>query len=135
MPKEPEHLALAAHNQDTIDFLLTGGDRFPDWVATVAFYKALHLIDAMLDRDLGIDGVDHSRRRSILKHENRYKTIYGHYKALEEASTIARYLACPTGAAYKTFTDYLSPSQVKQQLLDHRLASIEKSIAGLRRIK
>lgn len=132
MPKENDHLVLAQHNQEAIDFLLTGGDRFPDWIATVAFYKALHLIDALLDREYGLDGIDHGNRRHILKQNRRYRVIYEHYKAMEEASTIARYLAAPGGSAYRTFADYCSPEKVREHLLKHRLAGIEKSIENLK---
>ena len=133
MPTEKDHLALAAHNQHAIDFLLTGGDEFPDWVTTVAFYKAVHLIEALIDRDYGIHGIDHTQRGRILKGENRYTNLYRHYNALKEASSIARYLAeSEGGRSYRQFTDYLTMDQVKSEILAGRLKSIEKSISGLK---
>lgn len=133
MPTEKDHLALASHNQVAIDFLLTGGEDFPDWVTTVAFYKAVHLIEALIARDYGIHGIDHTQRGRILKNEHRYTNIYRHYNALKEASSVARYLADSEGGrAYKQFTDYLTMTQVKSDILDSRLKGIEKSIAGLK---
>ena len=130
MPSESDHLALAAHNQETIAFLLTGGDRFADWTVTVAFYRALHLVDAMLDRIEGIDGIDHQQRSLILRSNRRYANILKHYNALKEASLIARYL-CDRGASrsFKAFSDYCRPDRVKPEFVDGRLRELEKSIA------
>jgi hypothetical protein len=134
MPSESDHLALAAHNQETIDFLLTGGDRFPDWTVTVAFYTALHLVDAMLDRIEGIDGVDHQQRGLILRNNRRYANVLKHYNALKEASQIARYLSDRSGTrSFKTFSDYCRPDRAKPDFIDGRLRELRKSIDGLRK--
>ena len=126
-------MALAAHNQDTINFLLTGGDGYPDWVSTVAFYKAIHLVEALIAREFNTHGHDHKSRRAILKRHNRYANIYKQYVALEEAASIARYL-CDTngGRSFRTFTDYCTMADVKSMLLGVRLRELERSIQGLR---
>lgn len=132
MPSESDHLVLAAHNQDTVDFLLTGGDRFPDWVVTVAFYKALHLVDAMLDRLEGKHGVDHRTRSTILRGNRRYLNVLKHYNALKEASVVARYLSARRGPrSYRTFADYCPPQRVKSEYVDGRLKELQKSIDRL----
>ncbi len=132
MPSESDHLALAVHNQETVDFLLTGGDRFPDWVVTVAFYKALHLVDAMLDRLEGRHGVDHRTRSAILRGNHRYLNVLKHYNALKEASVVARYLSDQRGPqSYKTFADYCPPHKVKSEYVDGRLKELQKSIDHL----
>ena len=133
MPTDKDHQALAEHNQRTIDFLLTGGDEFPDWTATVAFYKAVHLIEALLAREYHTHGIDHANRGRILKQENRYTNIYRQYSALKEASTVARYLCESNGGrSYRTFTDYCTMERVKSEILGSRLKELEKSIANLK---
>jgi len=53
MPTVREHLAQCEHNQAFLD-QLPYADQFPDWVVTVCFYKAVHLIDAFLAANLGV---------------------------------------------------------------------------------
>ena len=132
MPSESDHLALAAHNQETVDFLLTGGDRFPVWVVTVVFYKALHLVDAMLDRLDGKHGVDHRTRNTILRANRRYLNVLKHYNAIKEASVVARYLHDQGSShSYRTFADYCPAQRVKSEYVDGRLKELQKSIDRL----
>ena len=88
MPSASDHLKLAQHNADTIQHLLTGEGGFPDWVATVAFYQALHLIEALIHNDFGQHGQNHKHRGDILKRENRYQKINQHCQVLQEASYV-----------------------------------------------
>jgi hypothetical protein len=46
MASKAAHVAAAKHNQATIDYLLAGSDEHLPWVVTVAFYKALHIVEA-----------------------------------------------------------------------------------------
>ncbi len=50
MPTKEAHVAVAKSNQRTIDYLLQTDDHL-GWVVTVAFYKALHIVEAMLHAD------------------------------------------------------------------------------------
>src|SRR2546421_1473890 len=93
MPTEASHFLLAAHNQDLIDHLLKDIDQFADWVTTVAFYKAVHLVEAVFSRDPHIKhGRTHEHREQCLKSDRRYSNIYKNYRPLWAASTVARYL-------------------------------------------
>lgn len=132
MPTEKDHRALAAHNQEAIEHLLLAGDGFPDWVTTVAFYKALHVFEALLYRDYQLHGISHDQRSRILFKEPRYRQIARHYSVLKEASSIARYL-CDTGGrrSYKTFSDYLTMETVKSEILS-RLKNLEQAAAALK---
>ncbi len=47
MPRLDAHIAKAVHNIKTMK-LLTGDNTTKDWVVTVAFYAALHIVDAVL---------------------------------------------------------------------------------------
>lgn len=125
MPSKRAHLGAAEHNQEVILYL-SKEPRFADWTAVVAFYKALHLVDAVLCADgLGHPG-DHLHREEILKRTNRYRTLHRDYRALKEASLVARYLD-----KAGTFCQYMSADQVQRELLGHRLKRLERSARGL----
>jgi len=131
VPSRQDHLNLADHNQRVIDFLLTSPEPFPDWVTTVAFYKAVHLVEAVFESDgIGHSG-DHKRRAALLKSERRYDMLSHHYRPLKNASEIARYLQAEEGTAYRTFTDFLPPEKVKTEILGHRLNQLEQSARKL----
>jgi hypothetical protein len=86
MATPEQHQAQADHNQafyETIDSTL-----FPDWAATVAFYKAVHLVEKLF-RQRGQKGGSHMKRNNILK--TQYLPIWRHYKALYSFSRLARY--------------------------------------------
>ncbi len=46
MASEAEHIDLASSNQNLIDHLIHE-NAFHDWLATVAFYKAIHVVEAV----------------------------------------------------------------------------------------
>ena len=130
MPNEESHLALANHNQDLLDRLVAEIDEFPDWAATVAFYKALHVVEAVLACEgPARHGVDHAYREHILKSEKRYEHIYKNYRRLYAASLIARYMK----EDITDFTSHFSPADVIAKLLKHRLHEVEKS--ALKKLK
>jgi len=133
---ESDHLALAERNQGVINFLLTDAAKHPDWIVTVAFYKAVHLVEALFARFNSVcHGGSHVRREEIMKSraDSRYKKIYPHYMALKQASCVARYLAVSSGSSryFRRFEDYLTAEKVQSEMLGHRLRSIEKSAKGM----
>lgn len=105
----------------------------PDWIVTVAFYKALHLVEALIFKDQGLrHGRNHAIRERILKCEPRYGHIYRHYMGLKEASCVARYLQNSAGTkSYQRFEDYCTMEGVKRDLLNHRLHQLEQSVRKL----
>ena len=130
MPNEKSHLSLANHNQDLLDKLVAEIKEFPDWVATVAFYKALHVVEAAFACENPVrHGTDHPTRERILKSEKKYEHIYRHYRVLYAASMVARYMQ----DNQTDFTSYLEPQAVIDTLLRHRLHEVEKS--ALRRMR
>ena len=131
MPNEQDHLRLAEKNKQVVVFLCQRIDQFSDWVTCVAFYQALHLVEAVLARDK-IHGRDHSTRQKILQQTPRYKKIAQHYRPLYMASLAARYLHDPReDTEYSTFFDCMTPEQVKQDILGHHLKQIEHSVEKL----
>ena len=97
MPTVDEHLAKVVHNSSFLDQLqgildqLQGiMDRYADWIITVYFYIALHLIDAYLATN-SIHPPTHHLRDSYIRRDPRLHVIYGDYRYLEDLSRDARY--------------------------------------------
>lgn len=47
MPTEADHIALANKNHDVLQHLMQDPERFPEWIVTTAFYKAVQLVEAV----------------------------------------------------------------------------------------
>ena len=133
MPSQNAHLDLARRNQDLIDHLLKDIDRFPDWVTTVAFYRALHLVEAVFAADPHIKhGGDHGNRLHLLKYNRQYAAIFKAYQPLWAASVVARYLEDKESATeVSSFSKYLTVEQVKATILNHYLRRVESSVEQL----
>ena len=65
-------------------------DKFPDWVSVVAFYSALHFVDAHLIKHHSMQCKHHDERET--KVAIHLSEIYPIYKSLFELSFRARYL-------------------------------------------
>jgi hypothetical protein len=132
MPSEAAHLAIAERNRVVLDYLLERIENCAEWVTTVAFYRALHLVEAVFYHDGHEHGRNHETRERMLKTNNRYKHIYQHYRPLWAASVVARYLEdADNSAPFSSFSEYLKPDDVKRIIIDHRLRQIENSVAKL----
>ncbi len=131
MASKEAHLALANRNQAVLEYLLQQPDCCAEWIVTVAFYKALHLVEALFAHDGKGHGHSHEQRDRMLKGEPRYRHIYKHYRPLWAASVVARYLENPWGDSFRSFADYLSPQDVQQKMVGHHLRQIERSVERL----
>lgn len=88
------HLSKAVHNIKTIAFLFTGTNK-KDWIATVAFYAALHIVDAVLyhnNRGLQRHGQTHNYRERLVKYNPKFQHMWTFYWSLHNESVVARYL-------------------------------------------
>jgi hypothetical protein len=132
MPNELSHIQQAQHNSQALSCLERSVDDFSDWMTTVAFYKALHLVEAVFANDKTIlHGHNHENRENILKRTPKYSNIYKHYRVLLNASIVARYLQeRGSDSRYSKFSYYMSKEGVKKDLIDHRLHQIEKTVKG-----
>src|SRR5258708_7948386 len=133
MPNKNSHLELAKKNEDTIKYLLSDADNHPEWIATVAFYRALHLVEALFSVNSNVGtqhGSNHEQREKILKSDRRYSHIWKHYRPLWAASMVSRYLKhdAPGHGYYASFCDFMSAQDVKDKILNHRLKQIETSV-------
>jgi len=126
-----DHIALANRNQEALSYLLVEHARFPEWITTIAFYKALHVVDAMLEEDEAPMPNDHKRRAAILKSDPRYDNVYRHYHVLSNASSIARYLSDLRHTEFRSFADFLKADQVPATIVRHRLHQLEESAIKL----
>lgn len=129
MASEQDHIALANRNHDALRALLSSNGEHPEWVATIAFYKALQILEATFAfKGLG-HGHGHQKRLEIIQDaRNGYQSLRRHYEALQEASEIARYLGTrmdPSGGLYADFSQYMSMDDVREDLLKKRLTNVE----------
>jgi len=132
MPRETAHVSLVLRNVEVVCHLIEDG-RYPDWAVVVAFYAALHAIETILSCDNPpTHGQSHVRRNGILLHEKRFEKILTHYRPLENASCVARYLEESSRSGQSTtFSQYMSPQRVLDQAVKNDLVQILKSAAGL----
>jgi hypothetical protein len=132
MATEADHIALANKNHDVLLHLLENAERFPEWIAVTAFYKAVQIIEAVFVHKDGRCCHGHQKRLDVLKGRG-YQYLHKHYRALWSASSIARYLV-DAGAApgtYSKFSDYMSSDQVVALLVKKRLYGVECEAIGL----
>ena len=126
MATEADHIRLANKNHAALLRLLDDVDKFPEWVATISFYKAVHVIEAVFAHDLGFHSMSHDDRIQSLK-IIRYKKIFLNYGHLLTASRIARYLEdYASKSKYSQFTDYMPAENVKKKLVKRFLYSVEQ---------
>jgi hypothetical protein len=94
MASPEAHIAKAKHNIKTIA-LLSQDLTQKDWIVTVAFYAALHIVDTVLfHTQTGYQqhGQSHDTRETIIKNNNKLQKIWDCYRPLLNQSIIARYL-------------------------------------------
>jgi len=135
MPNFEVHEAAVARNQKVLDCLLEHDEHSPSdfahWVITVAFYKALHLVEAAFSREKrSFHSADHYERNQRLKSIKKYEHIWKHYRPLFEESLVARYLVASNSET--NFNTYLSGSSVRTTFIDHHLRQIENSCATMK---
>jgi hypothetical protein len=126
------HLRLANKNNDALLFLLPSIQKHSEWIATIAFYKALHVVEAGL-RSLGYRYAHgHKHRLDLVLVRPELKPIYKHYRVLYEASCIARYLYNhETEKDFDLFSQFMDANDVRQELLGIRLRGVEDGIINL----
>lgn len=133
MATEAEHIAKANRDQETLSQLLASINSCSEWAVVVAFYKSLHVLEAIFSRDPAIrHASSHTQRLDYLKYKRKYTLLFKPYHALWTASLIARYLehANPK-TTYSTFSDYLPAAEVQSKLLDISLVAFESNAVQL----
>ena len=90
MARASEHVWQAGRNQVFLDGI--DPDEYPDWCVTVAFYKAVHLVEALLVRHRYETG-NHLNRNNLLR--DRFESVWRDYSPLYRLSRVARYWCLP----------------------------------------
>src|SRR5271157_723108 len=138
MSSEAEHIAIANRNQGVLEYLLKDPSTCAEWVAVVAFYKALHVVEAVFSRHATVGHIhNHHTRLETLRREPQYGLLYRTYRVLWSASIVARYLedrSSDSGGGssrmYSRFEDYLPIRDLRPMLLNRFLVSFEGTAAG-----
>jgi hypothetical protein len=91
MSSSQEHTRQAQHNRNLIDRLDPATTPFLDWVVTITFYAALHLIEAWF-AERGRHTRSHEQRDDWMSRAGGLRRdVYRLYKDLEYQSHRARY--------------------------------------------
>ncbi len=76
MSAEAEHIRLANRNQATLDYLLLDVSKCSEWIAVIAFYKSLHVVEAVFAREpLPCHLHNHHERLGRLKTTRAYSPL------------------------------------------------------------
>lgn len=90
MPSPSEHDEQYRKNKSFLDTLDIDKTPYLDWVATIAFYSALHLVQIMLSQK-GINPADHRERMAYVSRLKELKQVSAKYHVLYMESCKARY--------------------------------------------
>jgi hypothetical protein len=112
MRTKADHKNKADHNQEFLKSI--DSKRYPDWIVTVGFYKALHVIE-MLFATSGKHSDNHRDRHDTLK--RTHPDIWREYRPLYTLSRRARYKV-----------NVIADETVKCAL--GRLAKVEEIVSG-----
>lgn len=118
MADRARHLEAAASNK-ALGLSIIGPGENPPWAIVLAYYSALHLIDAYLDYALQYHPHWHPDRIAVIHATTTLRPIFADYELLETRSREARYDLLP-------FT-----TTQAQAIYDGALARIESHIRPL----
>ena len=111
------HLAKAKRNKQFLIAHLTGIiEKCPDWASIVAFYSALHFVDAYLKKQYNLDFQHHAERLTFMS--VNVIEIYAPYSRLFDYGFDSR---------YKSIADTPSYEEVKSAI-DFDLKDVEEFV-------
>lgn len=120
MSTKQQHIDQWMHNRQLLPLLPA---THHDWIATVAFYTALHAVDAAIAFHGVEDITDHGARKHILIKTNTLKQVCRHFLPLYDISRTVRYMADPTS--------WIRPDRIDAEILAGHLYPIEQSVCKL----
>lgn len=123
MAKAADHIQIANRNHATLQYLLNDADAHLEWVVTVAFYKAVHVAEAVFHTCGGGHSTSHENRLNALK--LRFGQIFLPFKHLYNASRVARYLVDLEGNQFRSFDDFMDKETVRT-LIRKKLHLVEQ---------
>lgn len=86
-----EHLARAQSNLKFAQSFDLKTSPYIDWVPTLYFYAALHLVEALLLHKDRVTGGEHKERWILIKEKSYLRGIKDQYHTLKDRSEDARY--------------------------------------------
>jgi hypothetical protein len=128
-----DHIALANKNHDALMYLIQDHLKFPEWITTIAFYKAVQLVEAVcvFRRGRGCSGHDERSRVIQLAPFNQTK-LFLHHKSLRNESEVARYLYDrESKKGYSSFSDRIPAGEVVDRIIRRRLVPLEEIVVGM----
>ena len=126
MATESDHIKLANRCHVTLKYLLADVDNHPEWAVTVAFYKAVHIVEAVFAHEKGWHSNSHSWRLDVLKEQLNYKPIFKPFRTLYSLSRTARYLEDSSGSgSYSSFADRMPSQKIQEKVVNGLLKTVE----------
>lgn len=101
---------------------------YKEWIATVAFYKSVHVVEAVL-ANKNEHSNSHADRTEKIKHDHTLQVCFGEFKKLQTASCVARYLTDSAGS-FQTFSDYMPQDDVLVKCVYKWLFAVEQKLAS-----
>ena len=113
MPPASDHLIQAQHNrrllaamwanrplrsnwlERLVEAFRPPTELYPDWAVTVAFYVAVHRVEAYYDRKFKPHSSSHGERDRTFASLSELRLAYGHYFELKNLSIASRYKCLP----------------------------------------
>jgi len=91
LPTAHDHKNQFERNKSSISAVGTLQDPPNDWIITMAFYAAVHLIEGVLVEKLEKGSGDHKTRRRLMGSVSQLRPIGPKYATLEDYSHKSRY--------------------------------------------
>lgn len=125
-------IALANRFKTSLFALVDDVESHAEAIAILAFYRALHLVDAMFLARKGRAPMQHGERGTWLARDVKLKDLKREYDPLFEAAYVARYLTyTDRRTAVPSFFDYHKPADVVSALVEGRLKRLEEALSKL----
>lgn len=119
MPSADQHRGKAERNREFLASVSLPD--FPEWVAVVAFYTAVHLIERYRAHVGDGDSTSHEDRLNYVQHRLP-NTVHTAYHVLQNVSMLARY------QSMADFYAQFQPEDVENEIVNNRLAHIEQHV-------
>src|SRR5260370_35360770 len=105
MASEADHIALANKCHDALIALLADAEQHSEWITTIAFYKAVQIIEAVFTQSGIPSSARHPSRSESLTRKLGNQPLFQPYQFLLTAPRSARYLHDEAGNGFSRHTD------------------------------
>ena len=128
MPATDDHWEQANHNRALAHELIQNPMKYKDWAIVVAFYAAVHYIEAFRSDLDGSHSEDHHQRAKFVKRKTNNWAVRTAYENLYQASRFLRYLEYK-GMTKPPYGQWLPESDAKGHVTAD-LESIARAMSG-----